>query len=137
MSNFQSHATSNPNTIAQYATIEALNGPEDTLNEMVKAFKERRDFMVDKINSIENLSCLKPQGAFYVMVNISQLLGKTIGGKVIENSIDLADYLLDNAKVAVVPGIGFGNDNYVRLSYATSLENIKEGLDRIEKAIAL
>jgi aspartate aminotransferase len=71
------------------------------------------------------------------MVNISQLLGKTIGGKVIENSIDLADYLLDNAKVAVVPGIGFGNDNYVRLSYATSLENIKEGLDRIEKAIAL
>ena len=104
---------------------------------MVKAFKERRDFMVDKINSIENLSCLKPQGAFYVMVNISQLLGKTIGGKVIENSIDLADYLLDNAKVAVVPGIGFGNDNYVRLSYATSLENIKEGLDRIEKAIAL
>lgn len=137
MSNFQSHATSNPNTVAQYATIEALNGTEDTLNEMIKAFKERRDFMVDKINSIDNLSCLKPQGAFYVMVNISKLLGKTIDGKVIETSIDLADYLLDNAKVAVVPGIGFGNDNYVRLSYATSLDNIKEGLERIEKAIAL
>ena len=137
MSNFQSHATSNPNTIAQYATIEALNGPEETLNEMIKAFKERRDFMVEKINSIENLSCLKPQGAFYVMVNISKLIGKTINGKVINNSIDFADYLLDDAKVAVVPGIGFGNDNYIRLSYATSLDNIKEGLNRIEKAIAL
>ena len=137
MSNFQSHATSNPNTIAQYATIEALNGPEETLNEMIKAFKERRDFMVEKINSIENLSCLNPQGAFYVMVNISKLIGKTINGKVINNSIDFADYLLDDAKVAVVPGIGFGNDNYIRLSYATSLDNIKEGLNRIEKAIAL
>lgn len=137
MSNFQSHATSNPNTIAQYATIEALNGPEETLNEMIKAFKERRDFMVEKINSIENLTCLKPQGAFYVMVNISKLIGKTINGKAINNSIDFADYLLDDAKVAVVPGIGFGNDNYIRLSYATSLDNIKEGLNRIEKAIAL
>lgn len=137
MSNFQSHATSNPNTIAQYATIAALNGPEETLNEMVKAFKERRDFMVEKINSIENLSCLKPQGAFYVMVNISKLIGKTINGKAINNSVDFADYLLDDAKVAVVPGIGFGNDNYIRLSYATSLDNIKEGLNRIEKAIAL
>lgn len=137
MSNFQSHATSNPNTIAQYATIAALNGPEETLNEMIKAFKERRDFMVEKINSIENLSCLNPQGAFYVMVNISKLIGKTINGKSINNSIDFADYLLDDAKVAVVPGIGFGNDNYIRLSYATSLDNIKEGLNRIEKAIAL
>lgn len=137
MSNFQSHATSNPNTIAQYATIAALNAPEDTLKEMVEAFKERRDFMVDKINSIENLSCLKPQGAFYVMVNISKLLGRTLNGKEIKNSIDFADYLLDDAKVAVVPGIGFGNDNYIRLSYATSLENIKEGLERIEKAITL
>ncbi|KKY02816.1 aspartate aminotransferase [Paraclostridium benzoelyticum] len=137
MSNFQSHATSNPNTIAQYATIAALNAPEDTLKEMLEAFKERRDFMVDKVNSIENLSCLKPQGAFYVMVNISKLLGKTLNGKEIKNSIDFADYLLDDAKVAVVPGIGFGNDNYIRLSYATSLENIKEGLERIEKAITL
>lgn len=137
MSNFQSHATSNPNTIAQYATIAALNAPEDSLNEMLDAFRERRDYMVDKINSIDNLSCLKPQGAFYVMVNISKLLGKTMDGKVINTSIDFADYLLENAKVAVVPGIGFGNDNYVRLSYATSLENIKDGLDRIEKAIAL
>lgn len=137
MSNFQSHATSNPNTIAQYATIAALNAPEDTLNEMVSAFKERRDYMVEKINSIENLSCLKPQGAFYVMVNISKLIGKIINGKVINNSIEFADYLLEDAKVAVVPGIGFGNDNYIRLSYATSLDNIKEGLNRIEKAISL
>jgi aspartate aminotransferase len=102
---------------------------------MIKAFKERREFMVDKINSIENLSCLKPQGAFYVMVNMSKLLGKKLNGYTINNSIDFADYLLEHAKVAVVPGVGFGNDNYMRLSYATSLENIKEGLDRIEKAI--
>lgn len=136
MSNFQSHATSNPNTIAQYAAIAALTSNEDTLKEMVSAFKERRDFMVDKINSINNLSCLKPQGAFYVMVNISKIIGKTLNGKEIKNSIDFADYLLDDAKVAVVPGIGFGNDNYIRLSYATSLENIKEGLNRIEKAIS-
>lgn len=135
MGNFQSHATSNPNTIAQYATIAALKGSQEPINEMIKAFKERREFMVDKINSIENLSCLKPQGAFYVMVNISKLLGKKLNGYTINNSIDFADYLLEHAKVAVVPGVGFGNDNYMRLSYATSLENIKEGLDRIEKAI--
>ena len=135
MGNFQSHATSNPNTIAQYATIAALKGSQEPIDEMISAFKGRRDFMVEKINSIENLSCLKPQGAFYVMVNISKLLGKKLNGYNINTSIDFADYLLEYAKVAVVPGVGFGNDNYMRLSYATSLENIKEGLDRIEKAI--
>lgn len=135
MGNFQSHATSNPNTIAQYATIAALKGSQEPIDEMISAFKERREFMVDKINSIPNLSCLKPQGAFYVMINISKLLGSKLNGYNINTSIDFADYLLEHAKVAVVPGIGFGNDNYIRLSYATSLENIKEGLNRIEKAI--
>ncbi len=135
MTNVQSHATSNPNTVAQYASIEALKGDQEPINEMVKAFVERRNYMVEKINTIEGLSCRKPEGAFYVMVNISKIMGKTFGGKSINSSMDFAEYLLDVAKVAVIPGSGFGTDKYVRLSYATSLDNIKEGLSRIEAAL--
>ena len=102
---------------------------------MLKAFDERRKYMVETINAIENLSCQMPKGAFYVMVNISKLIGKTINGHKIDSSMDFAEYLLDTANVAVIPGAGFGTDNYVRLSYATSLENIKEGLGRIKRAI--
>ncbi len=137
MTNLQSHATSNPNTIAQYAALAALKGDQAPLYEMVKAFDERRKYMVEKINSIDNLSCKTPKGAFYVMMNISKLMGKTLNGVKIEGSMDFADYLLDHAKVAVVPGIGFGSEEYVRLSYATSLENIKEGLERIESSVVL
>jgi len=137
MTNIQSHATSNPNTIAQYASIEGLTGSQESINEMVKAFAERRNYMVDKINSIGNLSCRKPKGAFYVMINISKLFGKEFNGVKITNSMELAEYLLNTVKVAVIPGAAFGSDNYIRLSYATSLENIKEGLDRIEKAVQL
>ncbi|WP_432406526.1 pyridoxal phosphate-dependent aminotransferase [Wukongibacter sp. M2B1] len=136
ITNVQSHATSNPNTIAQYASMEALNGDQEPIEQMVKAFDERRKYMVERINAIENLSCRMPKGAFYVMVNISKLIGKTLDGKSIGSSMDFAEYLLEKAEVAVIPGSGFGADNYVRLSYATSLENIKEGLNRIENAIA-
>ncbi|KXG74717.1 pyridoxal phosphate-dependent aminotransferase [Thermotalea metallivorans] len=135
MANIQSHATSNPNTIAQYASIEAFKGPQEPIQEMVKAFDERRRYMVEKINSINGLSCRMPEGAFYVMVNISKIIGNTINGFVIDSSMDFAEYLLDRAKVAVIPGAGFGTDNYIRLSYATSLDNIREGLERIEKAL--
>lgn len=135
MTNIQSHATSNPNTIAQYASIEALNGDKESINKMVEAFSERRNYMVEKINSINNLSCRKPEGAFYVMINITKIFGKEFNGYKITNSMEFAQYLLDNSKVAVIPGAGFGSDNYIRLSYATSLDNIKEGLSRIEKAI--
>lgn len=135
ITNIQSHATSNPNTVAQYASIEALRGDQEPIEKMIKAFDERRKYMADRINSIENLSCRMPEGAFYVMVNISKLIGKNIGGHDINSSMDFAEYLLDSAKVAVIPGSGFGTDNYIRLSYATSLDNIKEGLNRIEKAI--
>ncbi len=135
MTNLQSHATSNPNTIAQYATIAALKGDQDMVNVMVKAFNERRKCMAKKVNSIPNLSCKEPKGAFYVMVNISKIIGREFDGIKINNSMDFADYLLDKAKVAVVPGIGFGIENYIRLSYATSIDNIKEGLERIENAI--
>ena len=132
MSNVQSHATSNPNSIAQYATLAALGGGRDEINQMKQAFLERRNFMVDKINSIDGVSCLKPHGAFYVFMNISRLKGKTLAGKLIETSDDFAEVFLDKAKVAVVPGGGFGADDYVRWSYATGMETIKEGLSRLE-----
>ncbi|MEF9951204.1 MAG: pyridoxal phosphate-dependent aminotransferase [Clostridium sp.] len=135
MSNFQSHATSNPNSIAQYASVEAIAGSQDEVNKMKVEFEKRRDFMVDRVNSISGLSCKKPKGAFYVMINITGVKGREINGKTIETSVDFCDALLDGAKVAAIPGAGFGSDDYIRLSYATSMENIKEGLDRIEKFI--
>ncbi|MBQ3554194.1 MAG: pyridoxal phosphate-dependent aminotransferase [Clostridia bacterium] len=135
MSNIQSHATSNPNSIAQAATIAALGGGKEEIEMMKKAFAERRDYMVERINSIPGISCLKPSGAFYVMMNISKLKGRTMAGKLIETSDDFANALLDSAKVAVVPCSGFGADDFVRWSYATAMENIKEGLDRVEKFI--
>lgn len=135
MSNLQSHATSNPCSISQYASIEAIRGNQDSVEEMKKHFVERRNYMVETINSIKGLSCNKPQGAFYVMVNFTQLLGKTINGKLINSSLDFANLLLDDGKVAVVPGVAFGDDKYVRLSYATSMENIEKGLQRIKEIV--
>lgn len=135
MSNIQGHTTSNPTSIAQYASVEALNGDQETVKYMASQFKLRRDYMVDKINSIENVSCIKPEGAFYVMINIKKLLNKKINGNVIKNSIDFSKYLLEEEKVAVVPGDGFGVSEYVRLSYATSMENIKEGLEKFHKFV--
>jgi len=137
MSNIQSHTTSNPCSISQYASVEALKGDQSEVENMKKEFKARRDFMVDRINSINNLSCVKPEGAFYVMVNISKVLNKEIDGKVIKDSLTFSDLLLEKEKVAVIPGIAFGVDNFIRLSYATSMENIKNGLDRIEKFVNL
>ncbi|OLS03973.1 pyridoxal phosphate-dependent aminotransferase [Tissierella creatinophila] len=135
MAGIQSHSTSNPCSISQYASIEALIGDQEKLIEMNKQFIERRDYMVNAINNIDGLSCKKPEGAFYVMVNFSKLLNKNILGETINSSLDFSNILLDKAKVAVVPGIAFGNDNYIRLSYATSLDNIKEGINRIENII--
>lgn len=135
MSNIQSHTTSNPCSISQYASVEALNGDQSEVEAMKKEFKARRDFMVDKINSINNLSCVKPEGAFYVMVNISKLLNKEVDGKLIKDSLSFSDLLLEKEKVAVIPGIAFGVDNFIRLSYATSMDNIKNGLDRIERFV--
>ena len=133
MANVQSHAASNPNSIAQAATLAALTGPQDEVEEMRLVFKERRDYMANRINSIEGVSCTMPQGAFYIMMNIEKLIGKTIAGTVITGSDAFAEAFLTNAKVALVPGSGFGDDKYLRWSYATSMENIKEGLDRLEK----
>ena len=135
MSNLQSHATSNPCSISQYASVEAIRGNQDSVEEMKKHFVERRNYMVETINSIKGLSCNKPQGAFYVMVNFTKVLGKTINGKVINSSLDFANLLLEDGNVAVVPGVAFGDDKYVRLSYATSMENIKNGLQRIKEIV--
>ncbi|MDF2502524.1 pyridoxal phosphate-dependent aminotransferase [Clostridium sp.] len=135
MSNIQGHTTANPNSIAQYASVEALNGDQSSVEFMISQFKDRRNYMVDKINSIDSVSCTKPEGAFYVMMNISKLIGKKANGHTINNSIDFSQILLDEDKVAVVPGDAFGVSQYVRLSYATSMENIKTGLERIHSFI--
>lgn len=135
MSNVQSHTTSNPCSISQYASVEGLLGNQDSVQKMKVHFEERRNVMVDMVNSINGLSCRKPKGAFYVMVNITKIKGKTIRGMKIESSLDFAKLLLDEGKVAVIPGIGFGDDDYIRLSYATSMENIKEGLTRIKNIV--
>ena len=133
MANVQSHAASNPNSIAQAATIAALGGGEAEVENMKKHFVERRDFMVEEMNKIEGVSCKKPQGAFYIMMNISDICGKELYGRVIKNADDFAELFLEKARVAVVPGTGFGADKYVRWSYATSMENITEGLYRLKK----
>ncbi len=135
MSNIQSHATSNPSSIAQYASVEGLLGDQSDVEEMKKHFEDRRNYMFETINSIKGLSCRKPEGAFYIMVNFTQLLGKNIRNYKINSSMDFANFLLEEGKVAVVPGIAFGDDNYIRLSYATSMENIKEGLRRIKELV--
>ena len=133
MSNMQSHATSNPNSIAQAASVEALNGDQSIIDTMKAEYVKRRDYMVERINSIDGLSCKKPNGAFYIFMNVKDVLGKEHYGKMINTASELCDDILDRALVAMVPSEGFGIDGYVRLSYATSMEVITAGLDRIEQ----
>lgn len=133
MSNFLSHSTGAPSTISQWAAVEALEGPQDTIEAMRKVFEERRNYIVERMNQIDGISCINPEGAFYVMMNIEKLKGKTLGGTVINNSDDFAMAFLEKELVAVVPCSGFGAPDFVRWTYATSMENIKEGLDRLER----
>ena len=136
MNNIQSQSTSNPVSFCDKAAVEALNGPQDFMKGWVAEFDKRRRYITDRLNKIPGVSCLLPQGAFYVFPNFSKVYGKkTPGGKVVNGSSDLAAYLLDEHKVAVVPGVAFGADACQRLSYATSMKNIEKGLDRIETAI--
>lgn len=132
MSNIQSHTTSNPNSIAQYASVEALLGDQTAVNNMIKNFIERRDYMVKTIKGINNVSCIEPEGAFYVMVNISKLINKEVDGEIIKDSLEFSRILLEKERVAVIPGSAFGLENYIRLSYATSMTNIEKGLERIK-----
>ena len=135
MNNIQSQSTSNPTSISQKASVEALIGSQDEVKKMVSAFAQRRNYIVDRLNEIEGVSCYKPIGAFYVFPNFSHYYERTYQGKKINNSTDLADFFLDVARVAVVPGVEFGADPFERLSYATSMEDIREGIDRIEDAL--
>jgi aspartate aminotransferase len=135
MNNIQSQSTSNPTSIAQKASVEALAGPQDEVGKMVSAFAQRRNYIVDRLNKIPGVSCYKPAGAFYVFPNFFSYYGKFYQGKKIENSTHLADFFLDVARVAVVPGVEFGADPFERLSYATSMEDIQEGVNRIEEAL--
>ena len=136
MTSFQSHAASNPNSIAQYASAVALRREKTFMDEMREEFQARRNLIVDLINDVDGITCKKPDGAFYVMMNVSGLFGKKSDDTVIDGSLSFADALLEKANVAVVPGIAFGCDEYVRLSYATSRENITKGLERIKAFVA-
>jgi len=135
MTNIQSHMTSNVCSITQYAAIEALNGPQDKVKEMIAEFEKRRNYMANTLEEMNNLSIIKPQGAFYIMINIDKCLGKEINGEKINDSMDFSAKLLEDEKVAVIPGKAFGLDNYVRVSYATSMELIEKGLERINKFV--
>lgn len=132
----QSQNTSNPASISQKAAVEALKGDQDVVGKMVAEFRQRRDAIVKLLNEIEGVRCLLPEGAFYVFPNVSGIYGRSFQGKKITDSTELINYLLDEANVATVPGAAFGNDNHIRLSYATSLKNIEEGLKRIKIAIS-
>ena len=136
VSKIQSQNTSNPTSISQKASVEALNGDQSVVAMMVSEFQKRRDVIVAALNDIPNVKCLLPEGAFYVFPNVSGVYGRSYKGKKITGSTELIDYLLDEANVATVPGVAFGSDDHIRLSYATSLKNIEEGVKRIKNAIA-
>ncbi len=133
--NLQSHSTSNPTTPAQIAAIEALKTPESVIQAMVSEFDKRRKHILERVRAINGLTAVEPDGAFYIFPNFGSFIGKTIKGKKINGSLDLAELLLNEAKVAVVPGIAFGTDRHFRLSYATSMLNIDKGLDRIKEIL--
>ena len=135
MTNYQSHCTSNPNSIAQYAALAALTGPSDTIHAMVAEFGRRRQRIVELIENIPGLSCKAPKGAFYVMMNIGGVIGKACGDRVIDGSMAFTEMLLEENLVAVVPGNGFGADSFVRLSYATNMDSIEKGLARIAEFV--
>lgn len=133
MANYLSHSTGAPGTMNQVAAIEAVSGPQDGIEAMRKVFEVRRNYIVKRMNEIPGVSCIVPDGAFYVMMNLSEQIGKTYGGKLIENDDDFAVAFLEQARVAVVPCSGFGAPGFVRWTYAASMENIREGLNRLEK----
>jgi aspartate aminotransferase len=135
MGSVQSHQTSNPNSIAQKAAFEALTGPQDSVAVMRAEFHKRRDYMYERTVKMKLISALKPQGAFYMFVDISKLLDKSYKGHRVGNAVSLAKILIEDYNVAVIPCADFGFDDHIRLSYAISMEQIKKGLDRIEAFI--
>ncbi|MCA9808964.1 MAG: pyridoxal phosphate-dependent aminotransferase [Candidatus Dadabacteria bacterium] len=136
MANIQGQSTSNPTSIAQWAAVSAYASPQDLITQRTAEFEKRKDYIVDRLNSIPGIKCVSPKGAFYAFPNVSACYGKSFNGKAVNSSLDFTGFLLDEAKVAVVPGDSFGADSNVRISFATSMENIVKGMDRIEEAVA-
>lgn len=135
MSNIQSHAASNPNSIAQKATLAAIDGPQDCVEKMRAEFENRKNFIVKQINEIPLLEVIEPQGAFYVFVDVSGTFGKSYKGNKIDSAASFAEYILESDNVAVVPCEDFAYDTHIRLSYAISTEDIKSGVERIERFV--
>ena len=134
MTIIQSQSTSNPCSISQMAAIEALNGPQDYIKPNALNFQKKRELALSILKRVKYFECYKPEGAFYLFVKCDKIFGhKTKSGKIIANSNDFAEYLLEEAKVAVVPGIAFGLEGYFRISYATSMEELEEACIRIEQ----
>ena len=140
MTDVQSQVTSNPSSIAQWAAVEALTGPQDEVAKMAGEFDRRRRIIVPGLNALPGVSCVMPKGAFYAFANVSKLFGRqwrsADGPRTLEGSVDVTAFLLEEAKVAVVPGVDFGSDDHVRLSYATSEALIREGLARMAAALS-
>ena len=136
MSNYISNSTGSPCSVSQKAAIEGLTSSQELVSSMRDAFQARRDYLVKRINTIDGISCLCPEGAFYVMINVQKLFGKTLGGMLIQTSEDFTSAFLKKGLVALVPGEGFGTPGFVRWSYAASMENIEKGLDRLEKFLS-
>ncbi|MGB4589070.1 MAG: pyridoxal phosphate-dependent aminotransferase [Clostridiaceae bacterium] len=136
MGNIQSHTTSNSTSFVQYAAVEALNGDQSFIPQMNEEFRLRRDYMVERADKIKGLDYIYPKGAFYLMLDVRYFIGKHFRGNIIKSSLDLADMLLSEYLVAVVPGSGFGLEGFLRLSYAINRESIKKGFDRIEEFLA-
>ena len=136
MNKIQSHSTSHPSSVSQFAAIEALTGPQYVINEMFVEFRKRREFLYKELVSINGVTCYKPEGAFYLFPNISAFMHKHSKVLQVENSFDFAMHLLYEAHIAVVPGNAFGADGHLRISYATSMENLKEAVIRLKKALA-
>lgn len=132
MGSIQSHATSNPNSIAQKAAVEALNGPQEAVMRMKAAFEKRRDSMYEQVSGMKYVRCIKPEGAFYLFIDVSDVLSKSYKGERIETTTRMAQILLEDYAVAVVPCVDFGYPEHIRLSYAISRAQIKKGLDRME-----
>jgi aspartate aminotransferase len=135
MAELQGHVTTGTGSVAQKAALAALRDDAEAVAKMVKEFEKRRDYTVKRLKAMPGFSTPDPEGAFYVFPTIGKLIGRTVGGKVIRSGDDLAMALLESANVAVVPGAGFGRPDAIRFSYATSMENITKGLDRVEEAL--
>ncbi len=135
LGSLQSQQTSNANTIAQWAGVEALTGPQESVQEMCREFQTRRDYIIPALQAMDGVECAMPAGAFYAFPDISAYFGRTLGGRRINTSLEMTDYLLAEAWISTVPGIAFGAEGYIRISFACSMEQIEEGVRRLEEAL--